>query len=151
MNISSIFLILALALQITLGAEQTLLIIKPDAVEKNHIGEIIAILEKERLKVINIKMVHLTKEQAGLFYAVHKDRPFYSALVNFMSSGPIVPIALEGENAVAKTRELIGNTNPQNAANGTIRARFGTSKGYNAVHASDSLENAEIELSFFFS
>lgn len=130
--------------------ERTLAIIKPDAVKANHIGDIIARYEKNGLQVAGLKMVLLTKERAADFYAVHKDRPFYNDLVTFMSSGPVVVIALEGPNAVAKNREIMGATDPSKAANGTLRKDFGTSMTNNAVHGSDSLENAQKEIDFFF-
>lgn len=130
--------------------QQTLSIIKPDAVEKNVIGEILAIFEKNGLKIKAIKMLNLSKAEAGEFYAVHKERPFYSELVEFMTSGPVVVSVLEGEGAVAKNRELMGATNPKEAAPGTIRASFATSIDANAVHGSDSLENAKNEIAFFF-
>ncbi|EPP34799.1 nucleoside diphosphate kinase [Chlamydia ibidis] len=131
--------------------EQTLSIIKPDSVSKSHIGEIIAIFEKSGLRVAAMKMVHLSSKEAEGFYAVHKSRPFFQELVDFMISGPAVVMVLEGENAVARNRELMGATNPAEATPGTIRSQFGESIGINAVHGSDSLENARIEISYFFS
>ena len=130
--------------------EQTLSIIKPDAVAKNVIGEIYTRFEKADLKIVKAMMVHLTKEEAEGFYAVHKDRPFFNDLVTFMTSGPVMIQALEGENAVLKNRELMGATNPQEAEAGTIRADFADSIDANAVHGSDSLENAKIEIDYFF-
>ena len=130
--------------------EQTLSIIKPDAVAKNVIGEIYTRFEKANLKIVKAMMVHLTKEEAEGFYAVHKDRPFFNNLVTFMTSGPVMIQALEGENAVLKNRELMGATNPQEAEAGTIRADFADSIDANAVHGSDSLENAKIEIDYFF-
>ena len=130
--------------------EQTLSIIKPDAVAKNLIGEIYTRFEKANLKIVKAMMVHLTKEEAEGFYAVHKDRPFFNDLVTFMTSGPVMIQALEGENAVLKNRELMGATNPQEAEAGTIRADFADSIDANAVHGSDSLENAKIEIDYFF-
>ena len=130
--------------------EQTLSIIKPDAVAKNVIGEIYTRFEKANLKIVKAMMVHLTKEEAEGFYAVHKDRPFFNDLVTFMTSGPVMIQALEGENAVLKNRELMGATNPQEAEAGTIRADFADSIDANAVHGSDSLENAKIEIDYFF-
>jgi len=130
--------------------EQTLSIIKPDAVAKNVIGEIYTRFEKADLKIIKAMMVHLTKEEAEGFYAVHKDRPFFNDLVTFMTSGPVMIQALEGDNAVLKNRELMGATNPQEAEAGTIRADFADSIDANAVHGSDSLENAKIEIDYFF-
>lgn len=131
--------------------ERTLAIIKPDAVRKNVVGEIIAQITQSGFSVLGVKMIRLTKEQAGEFYAVHKERPFYSELVEFMCSGPVVPIALEKHNAVADYRALIGATDPAEAAEGTIRKRFASSKGENAVHGSDSPENGRLEVNFFFS
>ena len=130
--------------------EQTLSIIKPDAVAKNVIGEIYTRFEKANLKIIKAMMVHLTKEEAEGFYAVHKERPFFRDLVTFMTSGPVMIQALEGDNAVLKHRELMGATNPKEADAGTIRADFADSIDANAVHGSDSLENAKIEIEYFF-
>jgi nucleoside-diphosphate kinase len=130
--------------------EQTLSIIKPDAVAKNVIGEIYTRFEKANLKIIKAMMVHLTKEEAEGFYAVHKERPFFNDLVTFMTSGPVMIQALEGDNAVLKNRELMGATNPKEADAGTIRADFAESIDANAVHGSDSLENAKIEIEYFF-
>ncbi|WP_139414900.1 nucleoside-diphosphate kinase [Chlamydia abortus] len=131
--------------------EQTLSIIKPDSVGKAHIGEIIAIFEKSGFRIAAMKMSHLSVKEAEGFYAVHKSRPFFQELVDFMISGPVVVMVLEGNNAVARNREIMGATNPQEAAPGTIRAQFGESIGINAVHGSDSLENAAIEINYFFS
>ena len=130
--------------------EQTLSIIKPDAVAKNVIGEIYTRFEKADLKIVKAMMVHLSKEEAEGFYAVHKERPFFNDLVAFMISGPVMIQALEGGNAVLKNRELMGATNPQEADAGTIRADFAESIDANAVHGSDSLENAKIEIEYFF-
>lgn len=130
--------------------EQTLSIIKPDAVAKNVIGEIYTRFEKAELKIVKAMMVHLSKEEAEGFYAVHKDRPFFDDLVTFMTSGPVMIQALEGDNAVLKNRELMGATNPKEADAGTIRADFADSIDANAVHGSDSLENAKIEIDYFF-
>jgi nucleoside-diphosphate kinase len=130
--------------------EQTLSIIKPDAVAKNVIGEIYTRFEKADLKIVKAMMVHLSKEEAEGFYAVHKERPFFNDLVAFMISGPVMIQALEGDNAVLKNRELMGATNPQEADVGTIRADFAESIDANAVHGSDSLENAKIEIEYFF-
>jgi nucleoside-diphosphate kinase len=130
--------------------EQTLSIIKPDAVVKNVIGEIYTRFEKADLKIVKAMMVHLSKEEAEGFYAVHKERPFFNDLVAFMISGPVMIQALEGDNAVLKNRELMGATNPQEADVGTIRADFAESIDANAVHGSDSLENAKIEIEYFF-
>lgn len=131
--------------------EQTLSILKPDSVANHHIGEIIACFEKEGLYVVAMKMIQLTTEQAKAFYAVHAQRPFYMDLVNFMIEGPVVVMVLEGENAVAKNRAIMGATNPKDAAAGTIRKDFAQSIDRNAVHGSDSLENAKKEVAFFFS
>ena len=133
-----------------MATEQTLSIIKPDAVAKNVIGKIYTRFEENGLKIVQAKMAHLSKEEAEGFYAVHKERPFFNDLVTFMTSGPIMIQALEGENAVLKNRELMGATNPQEAAPGTIRADFAESIDANAVHGSDSLENAKIEIEYFF-
>lgn len=130
--------------------ERTLSIIKPDAVSKHHIGEIIARFEKQGLAIAGAKMVHLNAESAGQFYAVHKERPFFKDLVAFMTSGPVMVMVLEGDDAVMKNREIMGATNPQEAAPGTIRADFANSIDANAVHGSDSIENAKIEVNFFF-
>jgi len=130
--------------------EQTLSIIKPDAVAKNVIGEIYTRFEKVDLKIVKAMMVHLSKEEAEGFYAVHKERPFFNDLVAFMISGPVMIQALEGDNAVLKNRELMGATNPQEADAGSIRADFAESIDANAVHGSDSLENAKIEIEYFF-
>jgi nucleoside-diphosphate kinase len=131
-------------------AEQTLSIIKPDAVAKGVIGKILDRFESNGLRVAAMKKIQLTKEQAGDFYDIHRERPFFNDLVEFMTSGPVVVSVLEGENAVAKNRELMGATNPQEAAAGTIRADFAESIDANAVHGSDSLENAKREIAFFF-
>lgn len=130
--------------------EQTLSIIKPDAVAKNVIGKILSRFEDAGLRIAATKKMQLTKEQAQDFYAVHKERPFYNDLVSFMISGPVVVSVLEGENAMTKNRDLMGATNPKEAAVGTIRADFADSIDANAVHGSDSLENAAIEIAFFF-
>ena len=131
--------------------EQTLSIIKPDAVKKNVVGKILDRFESNGLRIAATKKIQLSKEDAQAFYAVHKDRPFFNDLVEFMISGPVVVSVLEGENAMAKNRELMGATNPKEAAAGTIRADFAESIDANAVHGSDSLENAAIEIAFFFS
>jgi len=130
--------------------EQTLSIIKPDAVAKGVIGKILDRFESNGLRIAATKKIQLSKEQAGEFYAVHKERPFYGELVEFMTSGPVVVTVLEGENAVLKNRELMGATNPKEAEAGTIRADFADSIDANAVHGSDSLENAKNEIAFFF-
>ncbi len=131
--------------------ERTLSIIKPDAVSKGVIGKIIDTFEKEGIRIAAMKMVSLSKEQARAFYAVHKDKPFYDSLTDFMSSGPIVVMVLEGENVISKNREIMGATNPKEAAPGTIRHQFGTDVEKNAVHGSDSPETAKTEIAFFFS
>lgn len=131
--------------------ERTLSIIKPDAVKKGVIGKIIDRFESNGLKIAAAKKIQLTQEDAQNFYAVHKERPFFKDLVEFMTSGPVVVMVLEGKNAVAKNRELMGATNPKEAKAGTIRADFAQSIDANAVHGSDSLENAKIEVAFFFS
>lgn len=133
-----------------LMTERTLSIIKPDAVSKCLIGEINRRFEKANLRIVAAKMMHLTQKQAQDFYAVHKERPFYSALVNFMSSGPVFIQVLEGDNAIAMNRQIMGATNPKEAAAGTIRADFAESIDHNAVHGSDSAENAKQEIAFFF-
>ncbi len=130
--------------------ETTLSIIKPDAVAKNVIGKIVDRFESNGLKIAAMKKVQLSKADAEAFYAVHASRPFFGDLVKFMISGPVVVMVLEGANAVAKNRELMGATNPKEAAKGTIRADFADSIDANAVHGSDSLENAKIEIDFFF-
>ncbi|AJC88242.1 nucleoside-diphosphate kinase [Campylobacter insulaenigrae] len=131
--------------------EKTLSIIKPDAVKKGVIGQILSRFENNGLRIAATKKVQLSQNEAESFYAVHKDRPFFNDLVKFMISGPVVISVLEGENAVLKNRELMGATNPKEAAAGTIRADFADSIDANAIHGSDSLENAEIEIGFFFS
>ena len=133
-----------------MSIERTISIIKPDAVAKNVIGQIYSRFENAGLQVIAARMIHLSQEQAEGFYAVHKERPFFTDLVSFMTSGPVMVQVLEGEDAVAKNRELMGATNPKDADAGTIRADFAESIDENAVHGSDSAENAEIEISFFF-
>ena len=133
-----------------MALERTLSIIKPDAVAKNVIGEIYARFEKAGLKVVGAKMKHLSRKEAEGFYAVHRERPFFNALVEFMISGPVMIQVLEGEGAVLKNRDLMGATNPKDAAPGTIRADFAQSIDANAVHGSDSLENAAIEIAYFF-
>lgn len=130
--------------------EKTLSIIKPDAVKKGVIGKILDRFESNGLRIAAMKKVQLTKEQAEGFYAVHKERPFFKDLVEFMISGPVVISVLEGEGAVLKNRDLMGATNPKEAKPGTIRADFAQSIDANAVHGSDSLENAKIEIEFFF-
>ncbi len=133
-----------------MAVERTLSIIKPDAIAKNVIGEIDRRFEKGGLRIIAAKMLHLTREQAGEFYAVHRERPFYSDLVDFMTSGPVLVQVLEGENAIARHRDIMGATNPAEAAPGTIRADFATTIDENAVHGSDGPETARSEVAFFF-
>ena len=130
--------------------ERTLSIIKPDAVAKNVIGEIYSRFENAGFKIVAAKMIHLDEIMAGGFYAVHQERPFFNELISFMTSGPVMVQVLEGENAVAKHREIMGATNPQEAASGTIRADFAESLDENAVHGSDSIENAAVEIAYFF-
>ncbi|MGP1365054.1 nucleoside-diphosphate kinase [Neisseria sicca] len=134
-----------------MAIERTISIVKPDAVGKNVIGKIYSRFEDNGLRIVAAKMKHLSVREAQEFYAVHKERPFYDSLVAFMTSGPVMIQVLEGENAVAKNRELMGATNPKEAAPGTIRADFAESLSVNAVHGSDSLENAAIEIAYFFS
>ena len=133
-----------------MAVERTLSIIKPDAVAKNIIGEIYRRFEQAGLKVVAAKMLHLSREQAEAFYAVHKERPFYNDLVSFMTSGPVMVQVLEGENAVLHHRDVMGATNPANAAPGTIRADFADSVEENAVHGSDAADTAKQEIAFFF-
>lgn len=133
-----------------MAVERTLSIIKPDAVAKNVIGQVYSRFESAGLKVIAARMTHLTDKEAGGFYEVHKERPFFKDLVSFMTSGPVIIQVLEGENAVAKHRDIMGATNPKNAAAGTIRADFADSIDENAVHGSDSAENAANEIAYFF-
>ena len=130
--------------------QRTFSIIKPDATRRNLTGAINAKLEEAGLRIVAQKRIHMTKEQAEGFYAVHKDRPFFGELTEFMCSAPVVVQVLEGENAVAKNREVMGATNPAEAAPGTIRKEFALSIGENSVHGSDSLENAKIEIDYFF-
>lgn len=133
-----------------MASQRTLSIVKPDAVAKNVIGEIIGRFEKAGLKVVAAKMLHLSKEQAEGFYAEHKERGFFGELVGFMTSGPVLVQVLEGDDAIVKNRDLMGATNPQEAAPGTIRADFAQSIDANAVHGSDSPESAEREIAYFF-
>ncbi len=130
--------------------EQTLSIIKPDAVAKNVVGQILARFEAANLRIAATKKIRLSRVDAEAFYAIHAERPFFRDLVDFMISGPVVVTVLEGENAMAKNRDLMGATNPKEAEAGTIRADFADSIDANAVHGSDSVENAEIEINFFF-
>ncbi|MEL6980072.1 MAG: nucleoside-diphosphate kinase [Pseudomonadota bacterium] len=131
--------------------ERTLSIIKPDATERNLTGKINALFEDAGLRIVAQKRMHLTEAQAGAFYIVHKDRPFYGELCEFMARSPVVVQVLEGDGAVAKNRKVMGATNPAEAADGTVRKLFAESIGENSVHGSDSLENAKIEIAFFFS
>ena len=131
-------------------SNRTFTIIKPDSVRKGNFGKIISRIESEGFRVLGVKKIGLSQRQAQAFYAVHKERPFFGELVEFMTSGPVVVQVLEGENAVAKYREIMGATNPAQAAEGTIRKQFARSVGENSVHGSDSPENAEIEIRQFF-
>jgi len=133
-----------------MAVERTLSIIKPDAVAKNVIGEILSRFEKAGLQVMAMKMMQLNREQAEGFYAVHRERPFFNDLVNFMVSGPVTVQVLEGDAAIAKNRELMGATNPSDAAAGTIRADFAQTVDRNAVHGSDAVETAAVEIAYFF-
>lgn len=133
-----------------MSLERTISIVKPDAVAKNVIGQVYARFENAGLKIIAAKMKHLSQKEAEGFYAVHKDRPFFGELVEFMTSGPVMIQVLEGENAVLKNRDLMGATDPKKADAGTIRADFADSIAENAVHGSDSVENAAIEIAYFF-
>jgi nucleoside-diphosphate kinase len=133
-----------------MAVERTISIIKPDAVAKNVIGDIYNRFEKGGLRIVAARMLHLSREQAGEFYAVHKERPFYNDLVDFMTSGPVMVQILEGEDAIAKNRELMGATNPKDAAPGTIRADHAQTVDENAVHGSDGPDTAAVEMAFFF-
>src|ERR671923_2008962 len=133
-----------------MAVERTLSIIKPDAVKKNLIGQIISRFEKAGLRIVEARMMRLSRKEAGQFYAVHKERPFFKDLVSFMISGPVMIQVLEGENAIAKNRELMGATDPKKAEKGTIRADFADSIDANAVHGSDSVETARTEVAYFF-
>ena len=134
-----------------MALERTFSIIKPDATKRNLTGKINAKFEDSGLRIIAQKRIHLTLEQAGEFYAVHKERPFYNELCEFMASAPIIAQVLEGEGAIAKNREVMGATNPSDAAAGTIRAEFAESMGENSVHGSDAPETAALEIAYFFS
>ena len=134
-----------------MAVERTFSIVKPDGVEKNLIGEVYRRFEQAGLQIIASRMLHLTREQAEGFYAVHKERPFFGELVDFMTSGPVVLMVLEGEGAIAKNRELMGATDPAEAADGTIRKEFALSKGENSVYGSDAPETAAEEIAYFFS
>ena len=130
--------------------QKTLSIVKPDGTNKNVIGEVLARFEKNGLKVVGLKMIHMTKKQAEGFYYVHRERPFFSSLTDFMSSGTAVVMILQGENAIPKVREIMGATNPEEAAEGTIRKDFASNIEQNIVHGSDSPESAEYEINYFF-
>ena len=134
-----------------MATERTFSIIKPDAVERNKIGEITAMLESSGLRIVASKRIRLNQEKAAQFYGIHKDKPFFQDLCDFMCSGPIIVQVLEGENAVQKNRDVMGATNPEEAAEGTIRKKYALSLEKNSVHGSDSLENANIEINHFFS
>ncbi|MBQ32069.1 MAG: nucleoside-diphosphate kinase [Deltaproteobacteria bacterium] len=133
-----------------MAKEQTLSIIKPDGVERNLVGEILQRFEQNGLRIVATKMIQMSRKQAEGFYDIHRERPFFGELTEFMSRSPVVVTVLEGENAVAKHREVMGATNPAEAAEGTIRKDFAESIGENTVHGSDSLENAAIEIAYFF-
>lgn len=133
-----------------MAVERTLSIVKPDAVAKNHVGEILRRFEQAGLRIVAARMLHLTQAQAEAFYAVHKERPFYNDLVKFMTTGPVLVQVLEGENAIAKNREVMGATDPKKAAPGTIRADLASNVEENAVHGSDAPETANNEIAFFF-
>lgn len=134
-----------------MSLERTFAIIKPDAVKNNHIGAILSIIEQNGFRIVGLKLRKISKAEAEAFYAVHKERPFFSGLVTFMTEGPVVLMALERENAVATWRDVMGATNPANAAEGTIRKRFAENIERNSVHGSDAAETAAIEIPFFFS
>lgn len=130
--------------------EQTLSILKPNVVQEHHIGEILSQFEKNGLQIIGLKMVQMNQEEAGRFYETHREKPFFQDLVTFMSSGPVVLVVLEGDNAVAKNRELMGATDPKKAKPGTLRALYGKDITANGIHGSDSAENAKNEIDYFF-
>src|SRR6476659_5698512 len=132
-----------------MSIERTFGIVKPDAVEKGAVGGVVDMIEKAGLKIVGLRMLRMSDAQARAFYAVHKERPFFGDLVKFMTSGPCVVMAIDGEEAIAKYREVMGSTDSKKAAPGTIRAKYGTDIEKNAVHGSDSPENAKIELGFF--
>jgi nucleoside-diphosphate kinase len=134
-----------------MALERTFSIIKPDATERNLTGAVNAVIEEAGLRIVAQKRIRMTREQAETFYAVHRERPFFGELVEFMTSGPVVVQVLEGENAVARYREVMGATNPASAAEGTIRKRFARSVGENSAHGSDSVDNAKMEIAQFFS
>jgi nucleoside-diphosphate kinase len=133
-----------------MAIERTLSILKPDTVEKNNIGNVIALIEKAGLKVVAAKMTHLTRRQAEGFYAVHRERPFFGELCEFMTRGPVVVMVLEGDNAIATYRNVLGATNPANADEGTIRKLYAKDVGENAVHGSDAADTAKQEVAYFF-
>jgi nucleoside-diphosphate kinase len=133
-----------------MALERTLTIIKPDAVQKTVVGRVVAKIEEAGLRILAAKLVHLTPEQAAGFYIVHKDRPFYRSLSEFMTSGPCIPMVLEGERAIQRLRDLMGATDPSKAAPGTIRREFATSIEANVIHGSDSVESAAFEIPYFF-
>jgi len=133
-----------------MAVERTLMLVKPDAVKRNLEGKIIAHVQEKGFKLVALKKLKLTKEQAQQFYYVHKERPFFDELTDFMSSGPIVAMVWEGENAISKIRDIMGATNPEEAEEGTLRKLYGTNIGENAVHGSDSKESADFEIPFFF-
>jgi nucleoside-diphosphate kinase len=145
-----VYVILSEYFGVNMATERTLSIVKPDGVAKNIIGKIYSRFENAGLSIIAAKMLHLSKEQAGEFYAVHKERPFYNDLIEFMTSGPVMVQALEGENAINKNREVMGATNPKDAAAGTIRADFAETVDENVVHGSDGPDTAKAEIAFFF-
>lgn len=134
-----------------MAVTRTLTIIKPDGVAQNNIGDVIKTFEENQFKIVAMKMLHLTKQQAEGFYAVHRERPFFDSLTTFMSSGRVVVMVLEGENVIPRLREVMGATNPANAAPGTIRKRFASSVERNVVHGSDAPETAAVEIAYFFS
>jgi nucleoside-diphosphate kinase len=134
-----------------MSVERTFSIIKPDAVAGGHAGEILSMIEQAGFRILGLRMTRLTEAQARAFYEVHKERPFYAGLVKFMTEGPVMVMALERENAIAKLREVMGATNPANAAEGTVRKRFAANIERNSIHGSDAPETAQTELRFFFS
>jgi nucleoside-diphosphate kinase len=134
-----------------MSVERTFSIIKPDAVSAGHAGEILSLIERTGFRILALRLTRLNKEQAEGFYAVHRERPFYPSLVKFMTEGPIIVMALEREDAIAKLREIMGATNPANAAEGTIRKRFAQSIERNCIHGSDGPDTAQVELAYFFS
>jgi len=134
-----------------MALEQTLSIIKPDGVRRNIVGKILSQFEENNMRIVSTKMIHMTISEAEGFYAVHRERPFFSELTEFMSSGPVVVSILEGDNAVSHHRKIMGATNPAEAEEGTIRRDYAESLGENTVHGSDSLENAAVEIAYFFS